>query len=174
MHSVAIAASALVAVAATYTDMRWRRIPNVLTVPAAVAGCIFWLAADGVEGLVRAVGGAGLAVLIFVLLGLLGRVLGGGDGKLMMAIGAWTGPKLFLIVFAASAIIGGLLAILVALARGRLGAVVVRIVQAVAARLFARQPLDYRASSGLRLPYAVSFALGVAFVAVAGRAWWGG
>jgi len=104
--------------AAVVIDVRTRRIPNWLT--GAIVGGGFGLAFGG--------GGvtpwqATLGVLVGLALMLPGHVIGAtgaGDVKLMAAIGAFLGPGLVFRAFLYSALAGGVLAIAVALRRGRL------------------------------------------------------
>ena len=80
-----------VALVACVTDIRSRRIPNVLTFGAAVAGLLFHLATGGRDaGFDSAMGYlAGTALFLpFFLLG----GMGAGDIKLLAALGAWIGP----------------------------------------------------------------------------------
>jgi prepilin peptidase CpaA len=91
-------------------DLRARRIPNVVTLPGLVAG----LALAGImeRGLPSgALAGAGLALLVSFPLVALGG-LGGGDAKLMTAVGAFVGPGGLVSVALYSALAGGLLALL--------------------------------------------------------------
>ncbi|MEX1098730.1 MAG: A24 family peptidase [Planctomycetales bacterium] len=96
-------AAALVAfsVTAMLTDLRSRRIPNVLTVPFFAAGLVYQGVVNGWAGL----GHAGLAFLIgfgtLYLLWLVGAG-GGGDVKLMGAMSVWLGPTLTFVVLAGS------------------------------------------------------------------------
>ena len=83
-------------VGAAYTDIARRKIYNWLTIPATLAGLLL----AGVAALAKmswmpmlpcAIGiGAGLVFYIFFFLGW----VGGGDVKLMVAIGALQGPPL--------------------------------------------------------------------------------
>lgn len=90
-------------------DLRTRRIPDVVTVPLALAG----LAAALVE---RGWAGAGwsllgmLAPALLLALPLGAGWLGGGDVKLLMAAGAWLGPWGALGVTALGSVLGGLVA----------------------------------------------------------------
>jgi prepilin peptidase CpaA len=107
----------VVALSACVTDVRSRRIPNVLTFGAAAAALVFGLASGGFAGLGWAIAGwtvgAGLFFPLFALGG-----LGAGDVKLLAALGAWLGPGLTVWVALWGAIAGGPLAIVVALSRG--------------------------------------------------------
>lgn len=77
--------------AACFTDVRSRRIPNALTFGAAAAAVIFHTLAPQGTGLVSALTGWFVGALImFVPFAL--RGLGGGDVKLIAALGAWLGP----------------------------------------------------------------------------------
>ena len=81
----------LVGVAALW-DISWRRIPNPLILTGLLLGLAFQTQAGGITGLGSGVLGAAfaLAVLIgpFAL-----RVMGGGDVKLAMVVGAFLGWK---------------------------------------------------------------------------------
>lgn len=89
---------------AMYFDLKFRRIPNWLTVSTFAAGLIFYLASQGVSGLGFAFGGFAAGFLPLLVLWLIGGG-GGGDVKLMGALGAWLGAPVTLIVFFGSAIV---------------------------------------------------------------------
>jgi len=100
-----------VAAAATLDVMK-HRIPNYLTVPAALLGVGFHSLAPAPYGwgyLVSLAGfGVGMALLFLPWL------LGGGgmgDVKLLAALGAWLGPKLILAVFAVSVLAAAIIAV---------------------------------------------------------------
>jgi prepilin peptidase CpaA len=105
---------------ACITDIRTRRIPNVLTFGAAVAAVLFHGFQAGAPGLQSAVTGWVAGTALFLPFFLLGG-MGGGDVKLLAALGAWLGPgdALWLAIYASLA--GGVMAIGVALLRGYLG-----------------------------------------------------
>ena len=109
---------ALVLIAAIY-DFRFRRIPNWLTVSGVVAGFLMNLGVLRSAGLGIAAAGLGLALLIYLPLYLL-RGMGAGDVKLMAAIGAIVGPGNWLVIFIATALIGGVLAVCLSAIKGRL------------------------------------------------------
>ena len=87
--------------AAGISDLRTRRLPNWLTVPAFLAALVFHTATGGWTGLGQALGGFAIGFGILFVLWLIGGG-GGGDVKLMGALGAWLGPIPILIVFALS------------------------------------------------------------------------
>jgi len=107
---------------AAIIDVRSRRIPNWLSLSAFVAGLVLH-AAGGRAGLITALFGSGLALLIYVPLFAV-QALGAGDVKLMAALGAILGPAAWFWVFLATCLVGGALAVLTALARKNLRATV--------------------------------------------------
>jgi prepilin peptidase CpaA len=109
-----------IALMACVTDLRSRRIPNVLTFGGALAALVFHTAHAGSAGLLTSLGGWGLGVVCFLLPFALGGV-GGGDIKLLAALGAWLGPALTVWVALYTGIAGGVHALVVAIARGYLG-----------------------------------------------------
>src|SRR5205085_10518848 len=81
----------LVLTAAMY-DVRYRRIPNWLVAIGLVAGVLMASVFFRGDGLRTAFLGAALAFAIYLPLFAL-RATGAGDLKLMVAVGAFTGPS---------------------------------------------------------------------------------
>lgn len=101
--------SVLVTVA-MITDLRSRRIPNLLTFSAFAAALLIRGIFQGWVGLGLALSGALVApLLLFLMHG--GKGIGMGDLKLLLAIGAIFGPGLGLAATLVSALCGGVLAI---------------------------------------------------------------
>ena len=114
-----IAGLAIAAIACV-TDLRSRRIPNVLTFGAALAGLVYQLATGGIDGLGQGALGWLVGVVAFILPFALGG-LGGGDVKLLGALGAWLGPSdaVWLALYTGAA--GGAMAVVVSLINGYFG-----------------------------------------------------
>ena len=112
-------AVAIVCLAACVSDIRSRRIPNLLTFGAAVAAILFHGLTGGVQGLGHAALGWVVGAALFFPLFALGG-MGAGDVKLMAAVGAWLGPAPAAWTALYAAIAGGAMAIGVALFRGYL------------------------------------------------------
>jgi prepilin peptidase CpaA len=108
-----------IAAAACAIDLRERRIPNWLTLGAAVAGVGYHVALAGPSGLLTAGAGWLVGVAIFFLPFALGG-LGAGDIKLLAALGAWLGPQDVTWLALFTGVAGGVLALGVSLARGYL------------------------------------------------------
>ncbi len=113
-------AALLLAVAAGGIDLRRGIIPNRLVVPGFIVGLAWHLARAGGEGLVFALGGAILASALFVVPFLWGGI-GGGDLKLLLAVGAFWGPWNGFRAALAAAITGGIVAAAVLLLRTKTG-----------------------------------------------------
>jgi prepilin peptidase CpaA len=106
-----------VCLAACAFDLRYRRIPNILTMTTALAGLVFRAALGGLSGAGLSLAGCLAGGALFFPLFALGG-LGAGDVKLVAAVGAWLGPldAVWACLFAAMA--GGVMALVVALVRG--------------------------------------------------------
>jgi prepilin peptidase CpaA len=98
-------------------DVRTRRIPNALTFSTAAAGLLYHAATSGVTGAQLAAGGWLLGLLLLLPYFALGG-MGGGDVKLMAALGAWLGPRETFWLAMYAGIAGGVLGLMVALAHG--------------------------------------------------------
>ncbi len=158
-----LAGAVLLAGGAGWTDLRWRRIPNWLTVPALLIGVVANTVLGGLSGLKASLLGAvlGLALLLpFVLL----RSLGAGDWKLAGALGAFTGPGLLVDLLLASIFVAGVMAVVLVIYKRRTRQTIRNIghilISLVTFRLpGARVSLDNLES--LKIPYGVALAFTV-------------
>ena len=84
-----------------WTDLRRRKIYNKTTVPMWVAGWIYQAVFFQWDGIVNGLAGFGLGFGLFFVLWMIGSA-GGGDVKLIGALGVWLGGPLTLKVILAS------------------------------------------------------------------------
>ena len=105
--------------AAAVIDLRTRRVPNALTGAAAATGVALALMGMGRVSIAASIAGG---VIGFALLmpGYLFGATGGGDVKLLAAVGTLLGPERILFAFFGMAIGGGVIALVIAAWRGRL------------------------------------------------------
>jgi prepilin peptidase CpaA len=170
-----IASAALVTLlgVGVWFDLRYRRIPNLLTV-AGLGVALLLRGLLGVSALGDGVEGAGLALLLSVPPFALG-MLGGGDVKLLAAVGAFMGPARLIGAFLMIALVGGALALLQALRRRAVGEVVSRsFAMAKYLAFFGR--FGYRptlkSEGAITVPYGLAIGAGaLAWWFAAGRAW---
>jgi prepilin peptidase CpaA len=97
---------------ASLTDIRHRRIPNWLTLTAAVAGLTLNAAAIGARGVLFGIEGLLLGMGLFMVPYLLGG-MGAGDVKLMASVGAMVGPHAAFVAALCAALAGGVYALAV-------------------------------------------------------------
>ena len=149
---------------AVVTDLRSRRIPNVLTFGSALAALAYHLVTGGGSGFAGASLGWLAGVAFFFLPFALGG-LGGGDVKLMGALGAWLGAATAVWVALYAGIAGGLLALVVAAYRGYLGTALGNLwLLLMHWRVSGPRPLDeltLEGGHGPRLAYAVPIFVGI-------------
>lgn len=148
---------------ACITDIRTRRIPNVLTLSAAGLALLFHLVTGGPAAAGWSVAGWFVGVLLFLPMFAL-RGMGAGDVKLLAAVGAWLGPMQVAIVALATSIAGGVIAIMVALGYGYLRQALSNLFLLLMHwRVVGVQPLEQvtlHGTKGPRLAYAIPIAIG--------------
>lgn len=162
-------------IAAGLYDLRYRRIPNWLNLTALSAGLAVNLLLFAGHGVVLALLGIGCSLLVYLPLYLV-RGMGAGDVKLMAAVGAIAGPREWVGIFLATAILGGAVSLLYVLYRKRLHETLWNLSVIVSELLHARAPvqretrLDVRNAAALRMPHGALIAAGVvAFLLVGSR-----
>lgn len=148
---------------ACISDLRTRRIPNVLTFSSAAGALLFHLITGGWSGAAWSVGGYVLgAALFFPMFAL--RGMGAGDVKLLAAVGAWLGPGQIAVVALTTSIAGGLLGIVVAVGYGYLRTALSNLWMLVThwrvAGVRPLPPVTLQGATGPRLAYAVPIAIG--------------
>lgn len=145
--------------AAVVTDLRSGRIYNKLTVPCALAGLALGGVAAGWPGLGdHALGAAMVLAVVLTLSAAAG--LGGGDAKLLTAVGALKGFHFAIWALLLTGVAGGVLALALMVRR--------RVVKQTAGNLIANMlsnaggvRTDLAAGSAMgKLPYSIAIALG--------------
>ncbi|QOY91054.1 A24 family peptidase [Paludibaculum fermentans] len=160
---------AAVVLIAAACDIRSRNIPNWLSLGGVLIGLALHPYLAGWTGLKFSAGGLGLAVLMFVPLFVL-RWLGGGDVKLMAAVGALAGAGNLFIIFIMDAILGGAVALIAVLFKRR-GARTLRNIGRMITALFRgkapyqeTEELEAGSETSMGMPRAVTIALATLLV----------
>lgn len=162
-HMIALALVLSAASIAAYTDIKTRRVPNVLAAAVLAIGLTLH-ALDGWQsvaisiGLCLSVFGAGTA--LFAL-----KLIGGGDVKLLAAASAalgWPDTAAFLLY---TIIAGGALGVAIAIARGRLRAMLCNLKSMLFPVLSGMHPAAVPSAVGT-MPYAVAIFAGAAVLTI--------
>lgn len=157
-----VVAAVTVAIALV-TDLRRGKIPNAVTMPALLIGLAINVAGGGVEGLWFSLGGIGVAAAALVLSLVCSGAMGGGDIKLLAAVGALCGARFLLLSFCIATGIGGLMALVLAAQQGQLRAACSRVLLWSTVRVSTGESVPLIAREGsLNIPYGVAIAGGVA------------
>jgi len=92
------------------------KVPNWITFPMVLSGWAMSTMSFGWEGLGWSLIGTGVGLALLLPLYAIGG-MGAGDVKLLAGVGAWVGGTITLYAFCVSAIIGGVIALLMVLLR---------------------------------------------------------
>jgi prepilin peptidase CpaA len=170
------------AIVGAVCDVRSRRIPNVITLPAFVLGLLLHLLIGGWKQLLYSLLAGVACGLIFLVFYIAGG-MGAGDVKLMMAVGCIAGGahgvyfNTVAYIMVLTALCGGVMAVCLALFRGRLGQTLMNVGELVSHHAsMGLQPhpdLNLKNTRTLRLPYALAIAGGcllTLFIAYRGAA----
>ncbi len=144
-------------------DLRSRRIPNFVTGPAILLGLLLHGALDGWQGLLSALGSGLICGIIFVLFYLAGG-MGAGDVKLIAAVGCLAGLSHAAYLLVLTSLAGGVMALALAFARGRLKETLSNVLALTShhsqAGLTPHPEINVLNTKTLRLPYGVAIAAG--------------
>jgi prepilin peptidase CpaA len=154
--------------AATF-DVLYRRIPNWLTVSGVVLGIAMnTLIGTPEAGIVFSLVGLAVAFGLYAALYSL-RAMGAGDVKLMAAVGAMVGWERWFGIFFVTALIGGVMAMILVVSRGRLqktffnvGFILSEMKSGRPAYL-ANEELDVKNKKALGLPHGAVIAVSTVF-----------
>jgi prepilin peptidase CpaA len=163
---VTTAAFVVLMVLAGLLDLTSRRIPNALTVTAVAVGLVlrvplgYLAVADGLLG-------AGLALVLTTPFFLVGA-LGGGDVKLLAAVGAFMGWRQLVGACLIIGLLGGVIALLDAIRRGILPSVLASTLHLILRWIWpvrSQESTSAMPTTPMTLPYGVAISVGA-------LAWW--
>jgi prepilin peptidase CpaA len=145
--------------ACTTTDLLYRRIPNWITIPAVIVALIYNGLANGwVAGIQSSLAGLTLGCALLIPPFAMGG-MGGGDVKLLGALGAWMGGLNVLNIFLFSAWAGALGAVVIMVKNNTLVSTIKKLWGAMACFQVTGRISPPRLS-GETLPYALAIAAG--------------
>jgi prepilin peptidase CpaA len=144
-------------------DVKSRRIPNFITFPSILLGLALHLAIGGWRQLLSSLAAGLICGVVFLVFYIAGG-MGAGDVKLITAVGCIAGLPHVPYLLVLTALCGGAMAIVMALARGQLQQTIMN-VGAIAAHhsqegLQPHPDLNLSNQNTLRLPYALAIAGG--------------
>jgi len=169
-RGVEILLLALLLVAAVY-DVRFRRIPNWISVTGVAIGLTMNAFLFGVPGIWLSLRGLGLGFGVYFFLYLI-RAMGAGDVKLMGAVGAMVGWQDWFGIFLITAILGGLMALILAASRGRIRKTLWNVgfilseMKSGRPAYINKEELDVRSPKAIGLPHGAVIAVGTVFFLV--------
>ena len=170
----AFAVAGAVAITAAVVDVKERRIPNLLTYPAMIAGMVLQTVLHGFKGLLSSLEGGLLFGGIFLLFYVV-RAMGAGDVKMATALGLMVGIPASLRLMMATGIAGGVIALVIMVFSGRLYRTLRNTVNVVF--FHARYGLKEHPEVNLgnpkaaRMPYGLAFAAGTLWCSIVPVVW---
>jgi len=144
-------------------DLRMRRIPNLLSGPGIVVGLLLNATDTGTSGILASLAGAGLTIGILIWPFAAGGI-GGGDVKMIGAVGAFIGPRLAVMGLVIGMILGGAIMSVYLVRLGRLREKLASLATMLRVAFGTRSvyPLVMRPENEatIALPYSVPLAMG--------------
>jgi prepilin peptidase CpaA len=166
-----------VVLVAAVCDVRYRRIPNWISLSGALLGMVLNIFLRGWVGLRFSLLGLAVGFAVYFLLYAL-RAMSAGDVKLMGAVGAIAGARDWFGIFVVTSIVGGVMGLILVAMRGRVkktlwnvGFILSEMMRGRPAYL-GREELDVRSPRAVRLPHGAAIAAGTIFFLVWRRYFW--
>ena len=157
------AAATACALVGSVFDVKSRRIPNFVTMPAFLFGLALHLALGGWRQLLSSLAAGLICAAVFLVFYLAGG-MGAGDVKLILAVGCIAGLSHVAYLLVLTALSGGVMAIVWAVARGQLQQTIMNVGELAShhrhAGLQPHPDLNLKNAATLRLPYALAIAGG--------------
>ena len=149
------------------TDLRSGRVYNKVTYPAMLIGFVLnaWL--ERAAGVWNCAEGFLLAAVLMGGLALIGG-MGGGDAKLLAGIGAIRGYPFIVDVFFYSFLVGGAMALIVAIWQGRLWTILRRVGEMLYVIVFFRRlpQTEWNDVKSYKIPFGVAICVGALWAQV--------
>ena len=159
------AAASVCAFIGSIFDVKSRRVPNLLTGPAVLFGLLLHLSLGGWYDLGSSAAAGLICGLVFLIFYLAGG-MGAGDVKLITAVGCLCGLHYIAFILALTGIAGGVMALGLALFRGRLKETLLNVVALISHHrtegLTPHPEINVLNVTTLRLPYALAITAGCA------------
>jgi prepilin peptidase CpaA len=165
-------AAGLVAIAAGWTDLRSRRIPNWITLPGLLLGISLNSMMLGWPGARTALLGAALGFGLLLPFALI-RGIGMGDLKLVTALGAFLGPHALISVLIVTIFLNGLIALMMIARQHRIRQTLQNLAHMLGAFFSLHLPgsqLTIDNPELVKVPFGVAFAIAV-ILYLGTRAW---
>ncbi|MFC3015784.1 A24 family peptidase [Virgibacillus litoralis] len=151
----------LILIISTITDLRSRKILNIVTMPAIILALIFHLITTGLDGFLFSGQGFLVGIGLLFIPSMMGGI-GAGDVKLLAAVGAWKGTLFVLYTGIYAGIFGGLIALFILIKRKKL---VFTVKNMLFSLLFLKSTkgsleISNDTQNNVSIPYAIPIALG--------------
>lgn len=151
--------------AATIHDIRYQKIPNLLTFTSMGVSLSYYFYLNGMSGFLFSLEGIFLGIAAMLLPYVMGG-MGAGDAKLMGAVGGVLGPKGVFVAFLFTGLVGGLYAVILLIHSGNLVVSLRRYSLILRTFLVSRKFTYFPPTEEvkkLRLRYGISISLGTVF-----------
>lgn len=164
----------IVLIVAAVIDGKILKVPNWLTFPFIISGWVYCTIQGGFSGLGYSLLGTFVGMMLLLVLRNVGG-MGAGDVKLLAGVGAWLGTVITLYAFAATAVVGGVMAAVMIARSGQWEKHYAMAHQILHEWKTVRKPEELAAIARERkpsmylLPYGIPMAIGsIAYFAIAG------
>lgn len=164
-----VAVLLVVTIAAAIFDVRYRRIPNWVSVAGALVGIgLNTFLADSASGAWFALKGLMTGFGVYFIMYLL-RAMGAGDVKLMGAVGAIVGAQNWFGIFVITSILGGIMALILVVAKKRFGKTMFNVSYILSEMgkgrpaYLSKEELDVKSPKAVGLPHGAVIAVGSLF-----------